>query len=253
MDVKWFRTLRADYRVWRSRKWCWGRHLSLRKKKEEVNKVLSFLLTPWIGRRNKCLTQLNHDVGNRWRKYRDVGKNCINRSFFICIPAQILLGRWNEGGWTRGILATCGGRSEMNREFWWGNKKERDHVLDLAINVGVILTYILKTRHDVDWIYVNQNRNRRRGVVNTVTKFWVHKIWRKFWLYEKILVSQRGMYSLEWFSHCYSVVIFSHRILIVYTTFPNTGRGVASEDYSWCFCVISRIRGIAHQHPNPTI
>jgi len=44
-------------------------------------------------------------------------------------------------------------------------------VLDLAINVGVILTYILKTRHDVDWIYVNQNRNRRRGVVNTVTKF----------------------------------------------------------------------------------
>ena len=44
-------------------------------------------------------------------------------------------------------------------------------MLNLAIHVGVILKYILKNRHDVDWIYVNQNRDRRRGVVNTVTKF----------------------------------------------------------------------------------
>jgi len=75
-------------------------------------------------------------------------------SFIIFIPAQILLRWWNEGGWMRGILATCGGRSEMHREFWWGDTKERDHVLDLAINVAVILEYILKNPHDVDWIYI---------------------------------------------------------------------------------------------------
>jgi hypothetical protein len=155
--------------------------------------------------------------------------------------------KW-EGYWP-----PVGGRSEMHREFRWGNTKERDYMLDLVINVFVILKCILKKWHDVDWIYVNQNRDRRRGFVNTVTKFWVYKMWRNLWLYEKILASQRGTYSVEWFSHCYSVLIFSHRILIVYTTFPNTGRGVASEEYSWCFCVISRIRRIAHQHPNPTI
>jgi hypothetical protein len=153
----------------------------------------------------------------------------------------------------RGLLAICGGRREMHRDFWWGNMKERDHVLHLAINVGVMLKYILKNWHEVDWIYVNQNTDRCRGFVNKVTKFWVHRMWRNFKLYAKILASQRGTYSVEWFSHCYSVLIFSHRILIVYTTFPSNGRGIASEEYSWCFCVISRIRRIAHQHPNTTI
>jgi len=58
---------------------------------------------------------------------------------------------------------------------------------------------------------------------------------------------------MECFGHCYSVVIFSHRILIVDTTFPNTGRRVAMEGYIWGFYVVSWIRRIAHQHPNTTI
>jgi len=44
-------------------------------------------------------------------------------------------------------------------------------MLDVAINVGIILKYILKKWHDVYWIYVNQERDRRLGFVNTVTKF----------------------------------------------------------------------------------
>lgn len=183
----------------------------------------------------------------RWRKLHKKG---FHYSYSWPNIIKAILSRrmkW-EGYWP-----PVGGRSEMHREFRWGNTKERDYMLDLVINVFVILKCILKKWHDVDWIYVNQNRDRRRGFVNTVTKFWVYKMWRNLWLYEKILASQRGTYSVEWFSHCYSVLIFSHRILIVYTTFPNTGRGVASEEYSWCFCVISRIRRIAHQHPNPTI
>jgi hypothetical protein len=58
----------------------------------------------------------------------------------------------------RGILDTYGGRSEMNREFCWGNTKARDHVLDLAIYVVVILRYIVKNWHDMNWMYVNQDR-----------------------------------------------------------------------------------------------
>ena len=63
------------------------------KKKERGGKqsiIFPVDIVNWY-KRNKCVTPLIHDVGSRWRKYRNVGKKCINRSFFICIPAQILL------------------------------------------------------------------------------------------------------------------------------------------------------------------
>ena len=36
------------------------------------------------------------------------------------------------------------GRGEMQRGFWWGNLKERDHLEDLNVEMKKILKLILK-------------------------------------------------------------------------------------------------------------
>ena len=111
-----------------------------------------------------------------------------------------------------------GGRIEMYREFWWGNTKEIDHVLDLGVIVGIIL----KIWHEVDWIYVNQVMARRRNAVDTYTILWVHKMLRNFLaIWERYWLLKEECTPMEWFQTLLQRSDFSHTTAIVYITFPQ--------------------------------
>ena len=58
----------------------------------------------------------------------------------------------------------------MHTEFRWGNVRERDHSEDLGLDGKVILKWIFKTWGEggMDWIYLAQNRDRWRILVNVV-------------------------------------------------------------------------------------
>jgi hypothetical protein len=50
-----------------------------------------------------------------------------------------------------------------------GNLRERDHLEDTGTDGRIILTCIFRKQDgSVDWIYVAQNRDKRRALVNTV-------------------------------------------------------------------------------------
>ena len=62
-----------------------------------------------------------------------------------------------------------GGREKVNTGFWWGNLRERDHLEEVSLDWRVILKRIFKKWGGVmDWIYLAQDRDMRRAVVNTV-------------------------------------------------------------------------------------
>ena len=50
---------------------------------------------------------------------------------------------------------------------WWGNRRERDHWVDLGVD-GWILGRISR-RWDMDWIGLAQDRDRWRTLVSAVT------------------------------------------------------------------------------------
>jgi hypothetical protein len=52
----------------------------------------------------------------------------------------------------------------------------------------------------VDWIYVAQDRDRSRVIVNAVTNLWIfvfHKMQEISWLSEDLLASQEGLCFME--------------------------------------------------------
>jgi hypothetical protein len=60
-------------------------------------------------------------------------------------------------------------KGEMHTEIWWGNIKERRHVVDLGIDRRIILKYILnKWDGCMEWSYLAQERDRWRAVLSTV-------------------------------------------------------------------------------------
>jgi len=49
------------------------------------------------------------------------------------------------------------GRREMNREFWWGNLKQTDHLQDLDLDMRIILRWVLgKWWDSMDWFGLAQ-------------------------------------------------------------------------------------------------
>ena len=62
----------------------------------------------------------------------------------------------------------------MHREFWWGNRTERDHLEDPGIDWKIILNCVFK-EWDVgmDWIDLAQGGGRWRAVVNAATNLGV--------------------------------------------------------------------------------
>jgi len=69
------------------------------------------------------------------------------------------------------------GRGEVYTGFWWGSLKERNHLEDSGIDVRIILMWISRTRDGgIDWIDVDQDRNRWQALVKAVMNLRVRKM-----------------------------------------------------------------------------
>ena len=62
------------------------------------------------------------------------------------------------------------GRRQAFIGFWWGNRKERDHLEESAVDGRIILRWIFRKWDvgDVDWIELDHVRDRWRELVNVV-------------------------------------------------------------------------------------
>ena len=62
------------------------------------------------------------------------------------------------------------GRRQAFIGFWWGNRKERDHLGESAVDGRIILRWIFRKWDvgDVDWIELDHVRDRWRELVNVV-------------------------------------------------------------------------------------
>jgi len=68
-----------------------------------------------------------------------------------------------------GACSACGGEKAYTG-FWWGKLRERDHLGDPGLDGRIILRWIFG-KWDVgvmDWIYLAQDRDRWRALVNAV-------------------------------------------------------------------------------------
>lgn len=64
---------------------------------------------------------------------------------------------------------TNGEREEVHTEFWWGKMRKRDHLEDLGIDGRIIKKDLQETGWSiVEWINLDQDRNRWRIVVKKV-------------------------------------------------------------------------------------
>jgi hypothetical protein len=62
-------------------------------------------------------------------------------------------------------------RREHFKGFWWEGPKERDHSEDRGVDGRMGSEWILeRLAGDVEWIRLDQDRDRWRAVVNDVTK-----------------------------------------------------------------------------------
>jgi hypothetical protein len=63
-------------------------------------------------------------------------------------------------------------RGEVHTGFWWGNLREGDYLEDTGIGGRIILRWIYRIWDGVvggmDWIYLVQDRDRWRALVNVV-------------------------------------------------------------------------------------
>jgi hypothetical protein len=60
------------------------------------------------------------------------------------------------------------GRGEVCTGFWWENLRERDYWGDPGLDGRKILRRILRKCGGVDWIELDQDRDRWRALVNAV-------------------------------------------------------------------------------------
>jgi hypothetical protein len=61
------------------------------------------------------------------------------------------------------------GKIEVHTGFWWRDLREDDHLGDPGVDVRIILKWIFKKWDgDMDWIELDQDRDRLRPLVNAV-------------------------------------------------------------------------------------
>jgi hypothetical protein len=76
--------------------------------------------------------------------------------------------------WARHVARK--GRDEVHTGLWWRNLRERDNLEDPGVDGRIILKWIFeKWDGGMDWIYLAQDRDRWRAVVNAVMNLRVPK------------------------------------------------------------------------------
>ena len=79
-----------------------------------------------------------------------------------------------------------------------GNLNKRDHLEDLGVDGRIYLKGNLRNRIvGVDWIDVDEDKDRWWAVVKTVVNFHVAQKWEISWLTSKLLAPQEGLCSAE--------------------------------------------------------
>jgi hypothetical protein len=65
----------------------------------------------------------------------------------------------------------------MHIGYWWESQKEKDNIEDKCIGEWIILKRILEreseTEDGMEWIYLAQDRDQWRALVNTLMNLWV--------------------------------------------------------------------------------
>ena len=67
-------------------------------------------------------------------------------------------------------MALMGG--EVCTGYWWGNLRERDHLVDPDVDGRIILRWVFR-KWEGDWMELAEDRDRWRALVNTVMNFGV--------------------------------------------------------------------------------
>ena len=64
------------------------------------------------------------------------------------------------------------GRGEVQKGFWWGDLREREHLGDPGVNGTIILRWIFWKWDvgDMYWIDLAHDRDRWRAILNVVMK-----------------------------------------------------------------------------------
>jgi hypothetical protein len=79
---------------------------------------------------------------------------------------------WHDVSNGKQLSRACGTYEEtrgVSVEFWWGGRKEGDHLEDLDVGGRLMLKLILKMWDDsMDWIDLTQVRERWKAFVNAV-------------------------------------------------------------------------------------
>jgi hypothetical protein len=89
----------------------------------------------------------------------------VASNFTVCATRQVF-GRSTQ----EDRNASYGG--EVHNGYWCGNARERDHLENLGVDRRIILKLIFRLGWEsVDCIYLVQEREKRRAVVNTVMNF----------------------------------------------------------------------------------
>ena len=108
------------------------------------------------------------DVTREWRKLHNEDVNDLNSSPNIIRVIKLRRMRW-AGHVERMGREGETEREEVHTEFWWGKMKKRDLLEDLGIDGRIIKNYLQETGwRIVEWINLDQDRNRWRIVVKKV-------------------------------------------------------------------------------------
>jgi hypothetical protein len=70
--------------------------------------------------------------------------------------------------WARNFVRI--GTGELRREFWWGNMREKDRLVDLKVDGKIIVNWSFKKwyREHENWFCIVRARNRWLALVNAV-------------------------------------------------------------------------------------
>jgi len=61
------------------------------------------------------------------------------------------------------------GKREVHAGFWWGKRRDRDHLEDPGVDGRIILRWIFRKWYGgMDWVDLDQERDRWQTLVNAV-------------------------------------------------------------------------------------